>query len=103
MNDLQTTVSLLPEVLYLPKFKRLTLTVKYQLWCVLLSNKLSKELYYHYGGSYLPSSLILKALATQKCIESMFMECLDLQGETILKYALSCNLFNTLTKMKDTI
>ncbi|KAJ0091009.1 hypothetical protein Patl1_13738 [Pistacia atlantica] len=44
---------------------------------------------------HIPSSLILEALTTLRCCEKFSMERLELLGDSVLKYAVSCHLFLT--------
>ncbi|XP_044463559.1 endoribonuclease Dicer homolog 3-like [Mangifera indica] len=47
---------------------------------------------------HIPSSLILEALTTLRCCEKFSMERLELLGDSVLKYAISCHLFLTYPK-----
>ncbi|VFQ64542.1 unnamed protein product [Cuscuta campestris] len=68
-------------------------SLMHRLQSLMLASQLRREICCHYGDSHVPSSLILEALTTQRCNESMSMERLELLGDSVLKYALSCHLF----------
>ncbi|XP_019164958.1 PREDICTED: endoribonuclease Dicer homolog 3 [Ipomoea nil] len=68
-------------------------SLMHRLHCLMLASQLRREISRHYGDSPVPSSLILAALTTQRCNESISMERLELLGDSVLKYALSCHLF----------
>nr|GLL32084.1 endoribonuclease Dicer homolog 3 [Ipomoea trifida] len=68
-------------------------SLMHRLQCLMLASQLRREISRHYGDSPVPSSLVLAALTTQRCNESISMERLELLGDSVLKYAMSCHLF----------
>lgn len=95
-------------------------SLMHRLLCLMLASQLRRKISCHYGNSLVPSSLvcnfhfgeniminhinllwlteyfydqILEALTTQRCNESISMERLELLGDSVLKYAMSCHLF----------
>ncbi|KAK2965570.1 hypothetical protein RJ640_018736 [Escallonia rubra] len=60
---------------------------------LMLASQLREEITRHSGNLNISSSLILEALTTLRCNESFSMERLELLGDSVLKYAVSCHLF----------
>ncbi|KAG0500438.1 hypothetical protein HPP92_000510 [Vanilla planifolia] len=57
------------------------------------ASQLRKEIGYHSADSSVSSSLILEAITTLRCCEEFSLERLELLGDSVLKYAVSCYLF----------
>ncbi|KAK4365008.1 hypothetical protein RND71_016366 [Anisodus tanguticus] len=68
-------------------------SLMHRLESLMLASQLRKEITSHSGDLHISSSLILEALTTLRCNESFSMERLELLGDSILKYAVSCHLF----------
>ncbi|XP_061353511.1 endoribonuclease Dicer homolog 3-like isoform X2 [Gastrolobium bilobum] len=68
-------------------------SLMYHLESLMLASQLRKEIDFNTCSFQIPSSLILEALTTMKCSESFSMERLELLGDSVLKYAVSCHLF----------
>ncbi|KAK6129787.1 hypothetical protein DH2020_036494 [Rehmannia glutinosa] len=68
-------------------------SLMHRLESLMLASQLREEISRHAGDFRISSSLILEALTTQRCCESFSMERLELLGDSILKYAVSCHLF----------
>ncbi|RDX92252.1 Endoribonuclease Dicer-like 3, partial [Mucuna pruriens] len=68
-------------------------SLMYHLESLMLASQLRKEIDLDTDRFHISSSLILEALTTLKCCESFSMERLELLGDSILKYAVSCHLF----------
>ncbi|KAG6417141.1 hypothetical protein SASPL_119292 [Salvia splendens] len=68
-------------------------SVMQRLETLMLASQLREEISNRAGCCSIPSSLILEALTTQTCNESFSMERLELLGDSLLKYAVSCHLF----------
>lgn len=60
---------------------------------LMLASQLRQEIAHHTGELNIPSSVILEALTTLRCMERFSMERLELLGDAVLKYAVSCHLF----------
>ncbi|KAL7112075.1 hypothetical protein ACP275_05G130300 [Erythranthe tilingii] len=60
---------------------------------LMLASQLRDEISRHGCNFNISSSLILEALTTLRCNESFSMERLELLGDSVLKYAVSCHLF----------
>ncbi|KAL0372085.1 UNVERIFIED_CONTAM: Endoribonuclease Dicer3a [Sesamum calycinum] len=60
---------------------------------LMLSSQLREEISSRAGHFEISSSLILEALTTLRCNETFSMERLELLGDSVLKYAVSCHLF----------
>ncbi|KAG6599127.1 Endoribonuclease Dicer-like 3a, partial [Cucurbita argyrosperma subsp. sororia] len=60
---------------------------------LMLASQLRKEINYHSNSLCISSSLILEALTTLGSCESFSFERLELLGDSVLKYAVSCHLF----------
>ncbi|KAF3659003.1 Endoribonuclease Dicer -like protein 3b [Capsicum annuum] len=67
-------------------------SLMHRLESLMLASQLRKEIS-HSGDLHISSSLILEALTTLRCNESFSMERLELLGDSVLKYAVSCHLF----------
>ncbi|KAK3162796.1 hypothetical protein QOZ80_1BG0093880 [Eleusine coracana subsp. coracana] len=68
-------------------------SLMYRIESLLLASQLRSEI--GYMDSDISSSLILEALTTLRCCEDFSMERLELLGDSVLKYAVSCHLFLT--------
>ncbi|KAK7256023.1 hypothetical protein RIF29_29454 [Crotalaria pallida] len=68
-------------------------SLMYRLESLMLASQLRKEIDFNSGSFQIPISLVLEALTTLKCCESFSMERLELLGDSVLKYAVSCHLF----------
>ncbi|XP_024446017.1 endoribonuclease Dicer homolog 3 isoform X3 [Populus trichocarpa] len=68
-------------------------SLMHRLECLMLASQLRQEIDCHAPNFYIPSSLILEAITTLRCCESFSMERLELLGDSVLKYAVSCHLF----------
>ncbi|KAH6774267.1 hypothetical protein C2S51_012671 [Perilla frutescens var. frutescens] len=68
---------------------------------LMLASQLREEISHHAGYCNISSSLILEALTTQRCNESFSMERLELLGDSLLKYAVSCHLFLKYPKLSE--
>lgn len=68
-------------------------SLMHRLECLMLSSQLRQEINYHTPNFHIASSLILEAITTLRCCESFSMERLELLGDSVLKYAVSCHLF----------
>ncbi|XP_021852349.2 endoribonuclease Dicer homolog 3 [Spinacia oleracea] len=62
----------------------------HRLESIMLACQLRKEISYKFP---MPSSLILEALTTLRCCEDFSSERLELLGDSVLKYAVSCHVF----------
>lgn len=60
---------------------------------LMLACQLRKEIAYNLETFHMPSSLILEALTTLRCCEDFSSERLELLGDSVLKYAVTCHLF----------
>lgn len=63
----------------------------YRIESLMLASQLRSEI--AYGDSNISSFLILEAITTLRCSEDFSMERLELLGDSVLKYAVSCHLF----------
>ncbi|XP_022754727.1 endoribonuclease Dicer homolog 3 isoform X2 [Durio zibethinus] len=68
-------------------------SLMHRLESLMLASQLREEINFHSSNFDIPSSLILEALTTLRCCESFSMERLELLGDSVLKYAVSCHLF----------
>lgn len=68
-------------------------SVMHRLESLMLASQLRKEIAFNSAEAQIPSALILEALTTLRCCEKFSMERLELLGDSVLKYAVSCNLF----------
>ncbi|XP_054814842.1 endoribonuclease Dicer homolog 3a-like isoform X2 [Prosopis cineraria] len=59
----------------------------------MLASQLRQEIAGQDSSFNIPSFLILEALTTVRCCEKFSMERLELLGDSVLKYAVSCDLF----------
>ncbi|PNY04416.1 endoribonuclease dicer 3a-like protein, partial [Trifolium pratense] len=89
-----------PELLCLLNIKRdvyksmyLLPSLMYRIESLMLSSQLRAEINGHTDIFKIPSSLVLEALTTLRCCEKFSMERLELLGDSVLKYAVSCHLF----------
>ncbi|XP_058760418.1 endoribonuclease Dicer homolog 3a-like [Vicia villosa] len=89
-----------PELLCLLDVKRDVLksmyllpSLMYRIESLMLSSQLRAEINGHPDNFKIPSSLILEALTTLRSCEKFSMERLELLGDSVLKYAVSCHLF----------
>ncbi|KAK3027516.1 hypothetical protein RJ639_040231, partial [Escallonia herrerae] len=60
---------------------------------LMLASQLREEITRYSGKLNISSSLILEALTSLRCNESFSMERLELLGDSVLKYTVSCHLF----------
>lgn len=60
---------------------------------LMLASQLRKEIAFRPSDSCISSSLILEAITTLRCCEDFSSERLELLGDSVLKYALSCHLY----------
>ncbi|XP_018503569.2 endoribonuclease Dicer homolog 3a isoform X1 [Pyrus x bretschneideri] len=65
----------------------------HRLESLMLASQLREEINYHCSSFGISSSLILEALTTLRCNDDFSMERLELLGDSILKYTVSCHLF----------
>ncbi|CAI9094529.1 OLC1v1030287C1 [Oldenlandia corymbosa var. corymbosa] len=68
-------------------------SLMHRLESLMLASQLRKDLVLCSDNLRISSSLILEALTTLKCSEIFSMERLELLGDSVLKYAVSCHLF----------
>ncbi|KAL6578542.1 Dicer dimerization domain [Orobanche minor] len=68
-------------------------SLMHRLESLMLASQLRKEISHYAGNFSISSSLILEAITTQRCCESFSMERLELLGDSVLKYAISCHLY----------
>ncbi|KAL2544711.1 Endoribonuclease Dicer-like protein 3 [Forsythia ovata] len=68
-------------------------SIMHRLESLMLASQLRKEIAGPAGNLHISSSLILEALTTLRCNESFSMERLELLGDSVLKYTVSCHLF----------
>nr|XP_027084395.1 endoribonuclease Dicer homolog 3-like [Coffea arabica] len=68
-------------------------SILYRLESLMLASQLREEIALNSQNIHIASSLILEALTTVKCNESFSMERLELLGDSVLKYVMSCYLF----------
>ncbi|XP_022132011.1 endoribonuclease Dicer homolog 3a isoform X2 [Momordica charantia] len=68
-------------------------SLMHRLESLMLASQLRKEINYHSNSLCISSSLIVEALTTLGCCESFSLERLELLGDSVLKYAVSCHLF----------
>ncbi|PON73127.1 Endoribonuclease Dicer-like3a [Parasponia andersonii] len=68
-------------------------SLMHRLESLMLASQLRKEIGFHPSSSQISSSLILEALTTLTCCENFSMERLELLGDSVLKYVVSCHLF----------
>lgn len=65
----------------------------YRIESLMLASQLRDEINFRSNDSIISSSLILEALTTLRCCESFSMERLELLGDSVLKYAVGCDLY----------
>ncbi|CAK7352744.1 unnamed protein product [Dovyalis caffra] len=68
-------------------------SLMHRLECLMLASQLRQEIDCHAPNFHISSSLILEAITTLRCCESFSMERLELLGDSVLKYAVSCHLY----------
>ncbi|KAH9301172.1 hypothetical protein KI387_012755, partial [Taxus chinensis] len=68
-------------------------SVMHRMNTLMLSNQLREEIQECSNCPCIPSTLIMQALTTMRCLESFSSEQLELLGDSVLKYAVSCHLF----------
>ncbi|KAL9272676.1 Endoribonuclease Dicer homolog 3a-like protein [Drosera capensis] len=66
-------------------------SLMHRLESLLLACQLREEI--ALSNLHVPSSLILEALTTLRCCETFSMERLELLGDSVLKYSMSCHLY----------
>lgn len=84
--ELLVDLSMSPEVL---RSFYLLPSVMHRLASMMLASQLCKYI----GCSHISSILILEAITTLRCCDNFSYERLELLGDSVLKYAVSCNLF----------
>ncbi|CAL9200726.1 unnamed protein product [Musa hybrid cultivar] len=67
-------------------------SLMYRVESLMLACQLRKEISFC-SSNPIPSFLILEAITTLRCCEDFSMERLELLGDSVLKYAVSCSLF----------
>ncbi|XP_031480504.1 endoribonuclease Dicer homolog 3a-like isoform X2 [Nymphaea colorata] len=60
---------------------------------MILASQLRRAVGFHPNGHHIPTDLILEAVTTRRCAEAFCLERLELLGDSVLKYVVSCNLF----------
>ncbi|XP_008793257.2 endoribonuclease Dicer homolog 3a-like [Phoenix dactylifera] len=60
---------------------------------LMLASQLRKEIAFYPSNTCISNFLILEAISTVRCCEDFSMERLELLGDSVLKYAVSCYLF----------
>nr|XP_043620815.1 endoribonuclease Dicer homolog 3a [Erigeron canadensis] len=68
-------------------------SLMHRLESLMLASQLREEISGHSTDLHISSSLILEAITTLRCNESFSMERLELLGDSVLKYAVSCDLY----------
>ncbi|XP_078169744.1 endoribonuclease Dicer homolog 3a-like isoform X2 [Carex rostrata] len=68
-------------------------SMMYRIESLILASQLRKEVGYNPTDCCIPSSLILEALSTLRASEDFSFERLELLGDSVLKYAVSCSVF----------
>ncbi|GAB4854001.1 helicase [Ancistrocladus abbreviatus] len=68
-------------------------SLMHRLESLMLASQLREEIAFNSSNVHIPSSLILEALTTLRCCENFSLERLELLGDSVLKYAVSCHLF----------
>ncbi|KAL7196180.1 hypothetical protein ACSBR1_036234 [Camellia fascicularis] len=68
-------------------------SLMYRLESLMLASQLREQIACHSSDIRIPSSLILEAITTLRCNEVFSMERLELLGDSVLKYSVSCHLF----------
>ncbi|CAI9755614.1 unnamed protein product [Fraxinus pennsylvanica] len=76
-------------------------SIMHRLESLMLASQLRDEIAGPAGGLHIKSSLILEALTTLRCNESFSMERLELLGDSVLKYTVSCHLFLKYAKLHE--
>ncbi|KAI3822542.1 hypothetical protein L1987_10133 [Smallanthus sonchifolius] len=68
-------------------------SLMHRLESLMLASQLREEITGHMTDIHISSSLILEAITTLRCNESFSMERLELLGDSVLKYVVSCDLY----------
>lgn len=68
-------------------------SLMHRLESLMLASQLREEIAFYSSDCRISSSLILEALTTLRCCENFSMERLELLGDSVLKYTVSCHLF----------
>uniref|UniRef100_A0A7N0U744 Uncharacterized protein n=1 Tax=Kalanchoe fedtschenkoi TaxID=63787 RepID=A0A7N0U744_KALFE len=68
-------------------------SIMHRVESLMLASQLRRKIGGHLYNIHISSSLILEALTTLRCGESFSMERLELLGDSVLKYSVSCNIF----------
>ncbi|KAL8236785.1 hypothetical protein R6Q59_017866 [Mikania micrantha] len=68
-------------------------SLMHRLESLMLASQLREEITSHMTDLHISSSLILEAITTLRCNESFSMERLELLGDSVLKYVVSCDLY----------
>ncbi|KAK9748533.1 hypothetical protein RND81_02G064500 [Saponaria officinalis] len=67
----------------------------HRLECLMLACQLREEIAFNSNESRIPCLLLLEALTTMRCCEDFSSERLELLGDSVLKYTVSCHVFLT--------
>ncbi|KAI3877798.1 hypothetical protein MKW92_013413 [Papaver armeniacum] len=68
-------------------------SLMHRLESLMLANQLREEISCPSGSTLISSTLVLEAITTLRCCEKFSLERLELLGDSILKYAVTCYLF----------
>ncbi|XP_015572953.2 endoribonuclease Dicer homolog 3 [Ricinus communis] len=68
-------------------------SLMYRLESLMLASQLRQEIACQVSNFHIPSLLILEAITTPRSCEKVSMERLELLGDSVLKYSVSCDLF----------
>ncbi|KAJ0977945.1 hypothetical protein J5N97_013419 [Dioscorea zingiberensis] len=68
-------------------------SLMHRLESLMLASQLRKEIGFNFIDSSISSALILEAITTLRCCEDFSLERLELLGDSVLKYAVSCYLY----------
>ncbi|XXG48939.1 hypothetical protein AAC387_Pa02g3257 [Persea americana] len=68
-------------------------SLMHRLESLMLASQLRKEIASSHSSCHISSLLILEALTTLRCCEDFSLERLELLGDSVLKYVVSCHLF----------
>ncbi|XP_076938556.1 endoribonuclease Dicer homolog 3-like isoform X2 [Bidens hawaiensis] len=68
-------------------------SLMHRLESLMLASQLREQITGHMTDIHVSSSLILEAITTLRCNESFSMERLELLGDSVLKYAVSCDYY----------
>ncbi|XP_057844127.2 endoribonuclease Dicer homolog 3a isoform X2 [Cryptomeria japonica] len=68
-------------------------SVMHRMSNLMLASQLREEIQKFSNCPFISATLIMQALTTMRCMESFSFERLELLGDSVLKYAVSCHLF----------